>query len=120
VDEGQSAEGKEKPFHFRCYKPSHGELKCTVKLLCDICGSTEHLTRKCLIPKQPRQLADPCGYDVSGLSVRILYPGYHRSLVIAQKSGYDRFLPTPNGWGTIHPVSDMTPPLLDKEEGPPT
>jgi hypothetical protein len=37
------------------------------KLLCDIFGSTEHLTEKCPILKQPRLLAHPCGYDVSGL-----------------------------------------------------
>jgi hypothetical protein len=67
VDEGQSAEGKEKPFCFRCYKPGHEKLECTAKPLCDICSSTDHLTGKCPILKQPRLLAHPCGYDVSGL-----------------------------------------------------
>jgi hypothetical protein len=43
------------------------ELECTAKLDCDICGSTDHLTCKCPILKQPRLLAHPCGYDVSGL-----------------------------------------------------
>jgi hypothetical protein len=67
VEEASTAEGKEKPFCFRCYKPGHGKLECTTKLLCEICGSTEHLTGKCPILKQPRLLAHPCGYDVSGL-----------------------------------------------------
>jgi hypothetical protein len=68
VEEGLSAsEGKEKSFCFRCWKPGHGKLECVAKLLCDICGNTEHLTRKCPILKQPRLLAHPCGYDVSGL-----------------------------------------------------
>jgi hypothetical protein len=67
VDEGSSAEGKDKPFFFRCYKPGHGKLQCTIKLLCEICGNTDHLTGKCPILKQPRLLAHPCGYDVSGL-----------------------------------------------------
>jgi hypothetical protein len=68
VDEGQSGEGKDKPFCFRCYKQGHGKLECTVNLLCEICASTDHLTGKCPILKQPRLLAQPCGYDVSGLS----------------------------------------------------
>jgi hypothetical protein len=38
-----------------------------VQLWCDICGSNEHITGKCLILKQPRLLAHSCGYDVSGL-----------------------------------------------------
>jgi hypothetical protein len=52
--------------------------------------------------------------------VRVLYPGYHGSLVTAQKSGYDRFPPAANCWGTTHPVPDMAPPLLTEEEGSPT
>jgi hypothetical protein len=67
VDEGSSAKGKDKPFCFRCYKPGHGKLQCTTKLLCEICGNTDHLTGKCPILKQPWLLAHPCGYDVSGL-----------------------------------------------------
>jgi hypothetical protein len=67
VEEASTAEGKGKPFCFRCYKPGHGKLECTTKLLCEICGSTEHLTGKCPILKQPRLLAHLCGYDVSGL-----------------------------------------------------
>jgi hypothetical protein len=50
VDEGNAVE-KEKPFCFRCYKPGHGKLECFAKLLCDICGSREHLTGKCHILK---------------------------------------------------------------------
>jgi hypothetical protein len=67
VDEGQSGEGEDKPFCFRCYKLGHGKLVCKAKLWCDICGSNEHMTGKCPILKQPRLLAHPCGYDVSGL-----------------------------------------------------
>jgi hypothetical protein len=52
--------------------------------------------------------------------VRVLYPEYHGSPVTAQKFGYDRFPPTANGWGTTHPLPDITPPLLAKERGPPT
>jgi hypothetical protein len=58
---------KEKPFCFWCYKPGHSKQNCIAKLKCEICGSTEHLTGKCPILKQPRLLAHPCGYDVSGL-----------------------------------------------------
>jgi hypothetical protein len=67
VDEGQSSEGDDKPFCFRCYIPGHGKLVCTTKLWCDICGSNEHMTGKCPILKQPCLLAHPCGYDVNGL-----------------------------------------------------
>jgi hypothetical protein len=51
VDEGSSAEGKDKPFCFRCYKPGHGKPQCTTKLLCEICSNTDHLTGKCPILK---------------------------------------------------------------------
>jgi hypothetical protein len=37
---------------------------------------------------------------------------------MTQNSGYDWFLPVANDYGTIHPVSDMAPPLPAKEEGP--
>jgi hypothetical protein len=37
-----------------------------------------------------------------------------------QKSRYDRLPPVANGLGIIHPVSNMTPPLLAEDEGPPT
>jgi hypothetical protein len=67
VDEGSSSDSKDKPFCFRCYKPGHGKFQCTIKLLCEICGNTDHLTGKCPILKQPRLLAHSCGYDVSGL-----------------------------------------------------
>jgi hypothetical protein len=43
--------------------------------------------------------------------VRVKYPGYHGPPVTAQNFGYDRFLPTTNGWVTIHPVPDKAPPL---------
>jgi hypothetical protein len=35
-----------------------------------------------------------------------------------QNSGYYQFPLAANGWGTIHPIPDMAPPLLAKEEGP--
>jgi hypothetical protein len=66
VDERSSGDGS-KPFCFRCYKPGHGKLECKAKLMCDICASTEHLTGRCPILKQPRLMAHPCGYDVNGL-----------------------------------------------------
>jgi hypothetical protein len=43
--------------------------------------------------------------------VRVQYPGYRGSPVMAQKSRYDWFPLAANGWGTIHPISDMAPPL---------
>jgi hypothetical protein len=46
-----------------------------------------------------------------------MYPAYCGSPVTAQQSGYDRFLPVKNDWGTIHHVSDMFPPLLVEEGG---
>jgi hypothetical protein len=54
------------------------------------------------------------------LHVGVLYPDYHESLVMAHKSRYDRFQPVANGWGTMHPILDMAPPLLAEQEGPPT
>jgi hypothetical protein len=50
----------------------------------------------------------------------VLYPGYRRSLGTANKSGYGRFPPVANGWGTISPILDTVPQLLVEEEGPPT
>jgi hypothetical protein len=64
---GRSGEGDDNPFCIHCYKPGHGKLVCTTKLRCNICGSNEHMTGKCPILKQPRLLAHPYGYDVSGL-----------------------------------------------------
>jgi hypothetical protein len=52
--------------------------------------------------------------------VGVLYPGYHRSPVMAQISRDDRFLPAASSWGTTHPVLDMAPPLQAEEDGPPT
>jgi hypothetical protein len=56
----------------------------------------------------------------SGATIVVLYPGYRGLPIMAQKSGYDRFPPTAHSWETKHPVLDMVPPLLAKEEGPPT
>jgi hypothetical protein len=53
VDEGSLGDAS-KPFCFRCYKPGHGKLECNAKLFCDICASSEHLTGRCPILKQPR------------------------------------------------------------------
>jgi hypothetical protein len=50
----------------------------------------------------------------------VLYPGYRRSLGTANKSGYGRFPPVANVWGTISPILDTVPQLLVEEEGPPT
>jgi hypothetical protein len=49
-----------------------------------------------------------------------LYPGYNWLPVTAQSFGHDRFPPAANGWGTIHPVPDMIPPLQVEEEEPRT
>jgi hypothetical protein len=51
--------------------------------------------------------------------VGVFYPKYHRPPLMVHSSEYDRFPPVANGWGTIHSISDMAPPLLAKEEGPP-
>jgi hypothetical protein len=56
----------------------------------------------------------------SEVTVRVLNPGYHGLPVTAPKSGYGRFPPVANGWGTMPPILDMAPSLLAKEEGPPT
>jgi hypothetical protein len=48
------------------------------------------------------------------------YPGYRGSPFTVQNSGYEWFPIAANGYGTIHPVLDKTPPLQAKEEGPPT
>jgi hypothetical protein len=58
--------------------------------------------------------------SISITSVRVLYPGYHGLPITIQNSGYDQFLPTANGWGTIHPVPDMAPPLQVVKERPAT
>jgi hypothetical protein len=47
------------------------------------------------------------------------YPRYREPSVMTQNSRYNRFPLVVNGWGTIHPVPDMAPPLLAKEEGAP-
>jgi hypothetical protein len=60
------------------------------------------------------------GTDAGFGSVSVKYPGYYGPSVMAQIFGYNRFPPAANGWGTIHPVLNMTPPLLAEEEGPPT
>jgi hypothetical protein len=52
--------------------------------------------------------------------VGVLYPEYHGSLVTTHNSGYDRFPPAANGWGTTHSIPNMSPPLLGEGEGTPT
>ncbi|TVU23407.1 hypothetical protein EJB05_25770, partial [Eragrostis curvula] len=65
---GVSGEKKEKPkFCFRCYKPGHKKEECTANILCKICLSTDHLTAKCTVYKNPRPMASPVGYEVNGL-----------------------------------------------------
>jgi hypothetical protein len=48
------------------------------------------------------------------------YVGYRGSSLTTQNSEYDRFPPATNGWGTLHPVSEVDPPLDVEEEEPPT
>jgi hypothetical protein len=48
------------------------------------------------------------------------YLGYHGLPVTAQNSRYDRFSPTANDWGNIHPYQETSPPLQVEEEVPPT
>jgi hypothetical protein len=54
-----------------------------------------------------------------GAIVGVLYLGYRGSLVMTYKSGYDRFPPTANGWGTKHLIPDIVPPLQTEDEGSP-
>jgi hypothetical protein len=60
------------------------------------------------------------GTDAGFGSVGVKYPGYYGPSVMAQISGYEQFPPAANGWGSIHLVPDMAPPLLAEEEEPPT
>jgi hypothetical protein len=41
--------------------------------------------------------------------VGVIYPGYRRPPIMTQNSGYNRFPPTANSWGTIHPVPENGP-----------
>jgi hypothetical protein len=54
------------------------------------------------------------------MAVRVKYPRYRRPLVTAQNYGYEGFPLAENGWGIIHIVLDMAPPLQAKEDGSPT
>jgi hypothetical protein len=56
-----------------------------------------------------------CSTDGSGATARAKYPVYYGLLVAAQNSVYDRFPQVANGWGTIHPIPDKTPPLQTEE-----
>jgi hypothetical protein len=69
-----------------------------------------------MVSKELRKISKQFSRRVVG----VLYPRYHRSPITAQNSDYDRFPPAVNRWGTTHPVPNMTPPLLAKEEGSPT
>jgi hypothetical protein len=62
------------------------------------------------------QLPDPSSYQIINSSnksnlklVGEIYPGYYGPLVMAQNSGYGRFHPVVNGWGTIHPIPGNDP-----------
>jgi hypothetical protein len=53
--------------------------------------------------------------------VRVLYLGYHGSLVMTKKNlDTARFPPVANDWGIKYPIPNMAPPLMAEEEGPPT
>jgi hypothetical protein len=69
-----------------------------------------------MVSKELRKISKQFSRRVVG----VLYPRYHGSPITAQNSDYDRFPPAVNRWGTIHPVPNMTPSLLAKEEGSPT
>jgi hypothetical protein len=49
-----------------------------------------------------------------------LYSRYREPPIMAHNSRYGQFLSAVDSWRTIHPILDMTPPLLAEEEGPPT
>jgi hypothetical protein len=55
-----------------------------------------------------------------GTIIGVWYLGNYGSPVTAQNYGYDHFLLAANGYGTIHPIPNMAPPLPAEEEGPPT
>jgi hypothetical protein len=51
--------------------------------------------------------------------VRVKYPRYRGSSVMAQNFRYHRFPLAANRWRTIHHIPDKVPPLQAEEEGPP-
>jgi hypothetical protein len=55
---------------------------------------------------------------VNGVCVRVKYPRYRGLWVTVHNSGCDRFPPTTNDQGIMHPIPDTAPPLLAEEEGP--
>jgi hypothetical protein len=71
------------------------------------------------LPSSDR-LRPPTRRKAQGLWTGSCTLGYREALVTAQKSRYGRFPSAVNSWGTKYPVLDMVPPLLAKEEGPPT
>jgi hypothetical protein len=71
-------------------------------------------------PPSSDRFRPPAQQRARGLLLGSSTPDNRGSSVIAQNSGYDQFRPAANGWDTIHPVSDMAPPLQDEEDGPPT
>jgi hypothetical protein len=46
---------------------------------------------------------------LDSLIIGVIYLGYPGLSVMGQNSGYDRFPPVANSWGTIHPVPGDDP-----------
>ncbi|KAJ1255125.1 hypothetical protein BS78_K284800 [Paspalum vaginatum] len=66
ADESQERT-KNKPYCFRCLTKGHTAVNCQANILCDICGSEDHVTKACLPYKNLKFTAIPSGYAVKGL-----------------------------------------------------
>lgn len=57
----------------------HTTTNCTATILCDNCGSEDHVTKACSPYKNLKFTAIPSGYAVEGLGFyNILYSGAHK------------------------------------------
>ncbi|KAJ1256667.1 hypothetical protein BS78_K333900 [Paspalum vaginatum] len=58
---------KSKPYCFRCLTKGHTAALCKTNILCDECGSEDHVTKSCSPYKNLKFAAIPSGYAVDGL-----------------------------------------------------
>ncbi|KAJ1268671.1 hypothetical protein BS78_07G152400 [Paspalum vaginatum] len=71
VEHGAMVESQEKtkhkPYCYRCLTKGHTVTNCQASILCEECGSEDHITKACSPYKNLKFMAIPSGYAVEGL-----------------------------------------------------
>jgi hypothetical protein len=115
----RKARGLHSGHHRRILSPDHGGLNPIITPLNPAAVPTVSYEYLFCLPSS-EWLWLPARRKDWGLLSGSCTPGTAGCQLRLKKYRYGRFPPAANDWGTIHPVLDMVPPLLTREEGSPT